>query len=98
MSDKITDILVAELKSSKFTLKVDESTVRDSMILLHWYVRYVTKNDKILQESFGTNKIPLIIEVVCATDGTPAIIDLYHEFILHLKTVSPGIMSNHCIT
>ena len=47
MADEITDILVAELKSTKFALQLDESTLRGSEALLLGYVRYVTKNDGI---------------------------------------------------
>ena len=47
MADGITGILVAELKSTKFALQVDESTLRSSEALLLGYVHYVTTNDEI---------------------------------------------------
>ena len=46
MADEITGTLVAELKSTKFALQVDESTFRGSEVLLLGYVRYVSKNDE----------------------------------------------------
>ena len=50
MADKITGTLVAELKSTKFTVLVDDSTLRGSEALLLGYVCYVRKNDKIQEE------------------------------------------------
>ena len=42
MADELTSALVAELKSEKFALQLDESTLRDSEALLRGYVRYAT--------------------------------------------------------
>ena len=50
MADEITGTLVAKLKSTKFALQVNESTLRGSEALLLGYVRYVTKNDEIREE------------------------------------------------
>ena len=50
MADEITGTLVAELKSTKFALPVDEPTLRNSEALLLGYVHYVTKNDEIREE------------------------------------------------
>ena len=47
VANEITGTQVAELKSTKFALHVDDSTLRGSEALLLGYVRYVTKNDEI---------------------------------------------------
>ena len=46
MADKITGTLFAELKSTKFALQVDESTLRGSEALLLGYVHHATKTMK----------------------------------------------------
>ena len=50
MADELTGALVAELKSRKFALQIDESTLRDSEALLLGYVRFLSKNDEIREE------------------------------------------------
>ena len=50
MADELTGALVAELKSTKFVLQIDESTLRDSEALLLGYVRFLSKNDEIREE------------------------------------------------
>ena len=50
MADELTGALVAELKSTKFALQIDESTLRDSEALLLGYVRFLSKNDEIREE------------------------------------------------
>ena len=50
MADELTIALVAELKSEKFALQLDESTLRDSEALLLGYVRYVAKNEEIQEK------------------------------------------------
>ena len=110
MADEITGTLVAELKSSKFALHVDQSTLRGSEALLLGYDRYVTKNDEIREELlfsksltatvekfFKGKQIPLTNGIACATDDAPAMIGRHRGFIQHMKTATPGTMAIYCI-
>ena len=45
----------------------------------------------------GDKQTPLTNVIACATDGAPAMFGRHREFMQHMKTARPGIMTIHCI-
>ncbi|XP_029657698.1 zinc finger BED domain-containing protein 5-like [Octopus sinensis] len=62
MAFDIEETLCAFLRTTKFSIQIDESTFNDSVALLLVYVRYINQNDVIQEEFLFLNTLNSIQE------------------------------------
>ncbi|XP_014774615.2 SCAN domain-containing protein 3-like [Octopus bimaculoides] len=81
MREDIVTQLVEKLKSRKFPLQMDESTLRDSEVILLTYARYIDK-EKITS---------------CAAEGAPVMMGKKNVCLKLVKDENPEMLLVHCV-
>ncbi|CAH1957789.1 unnamed protein product [Acanthoscelides obtectus] len=115
MSSDNESFLCNYLRTTHFSIQLDESTLPDNAALLLGYVRFImnqeiyeellfartlitdTKGESIFQvlkDYFSEKAIPLSNIISVATDGAPAMVGRYREFISYLKQNVSGVKPN----
>uniref|UniRef100_A0A803T1R5 SCAN domain-containing protein 3 n=1 Tax=Anolis carolinensis TaxID=28377 RepID=A0A803T1R5_ANOCA len=95
MAQDVEDSLCGYLKTSWFSIQLDEST----LIIIAKYLQTDTKGESIfhaLDEFFKEKEIPLSNILSLATDGAPVMVGCYSDFLAYLKKV-PNAFTVHCI-
>ncbi|XP_071043876.1 protein FAM200C-like [Parasteatoda tepidariorum] len=102
MAENIEKSLCKQLKTSKFSIQLNESTLPTNEALLLSYVRFI-KDEKICQEllfarNLETNtKGETNIISAATTDGAPAMTGCQKGFISYLKKKIPDVLAVHCV-
>ncbi|KAG8222087.1 hypothetical protein J437_LFUL000532 [Ladona fulva] len=89
------DSLCGYLKTSRFSIQLDESTLlRNEALLLTYENQYFMHA---LDEFFKEKEIPLGNILSIATDGAPAMVGRYRGFLAYLKKEVPNAFTVHSI-
>ncbi|KAG8234482.1 hypothetical protein J437_LFUL014602 [Ladona fulva] len=111
MAQDVEDSLCGYLKTSRFSIQLDESTllgnealllayVRKNKFVKNYYLQTDTKGESIfhaLDEFFKEKEIPLSNIISVATDGAPAMVGRYRGFLAYLKKEVPNAFTVHSI-
>uniref|UniRef100_A0A5S6QAD2 DUF4371 domain-containing protein n=1 Tax=Trichuris muris TaxID=70415 RepID=A0A5S6QAD2_TRIMR len=100
MANDVEETLCNFLKTTQFSLQLDESTLPGNEALLLAYVRFI-KAEKLVQEMLIARElekqIPLTNIISVATDGAPSMIGSQRGLIALLKQVVIDVAAVHCV-
>ncbi|XP_066946097.1 protein FAM200C-like [Macrobrachium rosenbergii] len=95
MANDVEKTLVSELRDSKLSLQVDESTLGSSNLLMA-YLRYYSQSEKDIIDEFLFAKY-LTADAKVATDGAPAMVGRYRGFASLFKQKVPDVCTVHYV-
>uniref|UniRef100_A0A5S6QZ68 DUF4371 domain-containing protein n=1 Tax=Trichuris muris TaxID=70415 RepID=A0A5S6QZ68_TRIMR len=100
MANNVEDALCSSIRTTQFSLHIDESCLPGNEALLLTYVRFI-KDEKLVQELLFAkekdNSAYEYIIVSVVTDGASSTSVIYRGYIAFLKQEVPDVLAVHCV-